>query len=401
MQVAVALDFRRGPYMQLLAKHADVEDTRAVRQPWSEWHQLLVVIALRFFYFVFMSLDKFYVAPPTPTAKLVDTAFLLFPHLTNSSARVLISPHTVEGRPDIKSFGYDLGGSTCACTLQWDKYQYWQRVMYGTKYVSAHVFTVFIGVLILQRWQWVILYKVLNEVLEELMMPIRGRWAYADHIEDMETRYDSLLNDLCLAVVPFVLLGCHFVYVIDLQDPFPDILTCEIKSAKRVVLAFSQYYLVNTYNGIWNKFDGHVIEVFGIGIEIGKVFALSVQFMLLYIIWMLRALPYPKYKQCVLCLSLIWIPFTFYSPVKQPNEQISAILAFALAGIATSIYHYYYTSKNIHVLALMCPVYIMSFVLYASFSYLLYPPADRFYYKRKWCGLGYGGKEDSCSRIRY
>jgi len=272
--------------------------------------------------------------------------------------------------------------------------------MYGTKYVSAHIFTVFLGVLILQRWQWVVLYKVLNEVLEELVMPIRGRWAFDDHIQDMETRYDSLINDLCLAVVPFVFLCCHFVYVIDLEDPFPDTLSYDIKSARRVVLAFTQYFVLNTYNGVWNKFGGHIVEVSGIGVEIGKVFALSVQCMVLYIIWVLRALPFPKYINCVWGLTLIWIPFTFYSPVNQPNEQISAILAFALAGIATSIYHYYYTVKNKYVLALVCPAYIMAFVLYASFSHIVHPPVDRFYYHRRWCGLGYGGKEDSCSSIR-
>jgi len=400
MQAVAALDFRRGPYTQLLAKQGDVEDTLPVRQPWSEWHQFLVLFALMLLISVFQSLDNFYVKPTTPAAKLVDTAVFLFPHLTNSSARVLISPHTIQDRPDIKSFGYDLGGSTCACTLQWDQTQYWQRVMYGTKYVSAHVFTVFLGVLILQRWQWVVLYKVLNEVLEELVMPIRGRWAFDDHIQDMETRYDSLINDLCLAVVPFVILCCHFVYVIDLEDPFPDTLSYDMKSARRVVLAFTQYFVLNTYNGVWNKFDGHIVEVLGIGVEIGKVFALSVQCMVLYIIWVLRALPFPKYINCVWGLTLIWIPFTFYSPVNQPNEQISAILAFALAGIATSIYHYYYTVKNKYVLALVCPAYIMAFVLYASFSHIVHPPVDRFYYHRRWCGLGYGGKEDSCSSIR-
>ena len=173
-----------------------------------------------------------------------------------------------------------------------------------------------------------------------------------------------------------------------------------MKSARRVVLAFSQCFVLNTYNGVWNKFDGHIVEVLGVGVEIGKVFASSVQFMVLYIIWVLRALPFPKYINCVWGLTLIWIPFTFYSPVNQPNEQISAILAFALAGIATSIYHYYYTVKNKYVLALVCPAYIMAFVLYASFSHIVHPPVDRFYYHRRWCGLGYGGKEDSCSSIR-
>jgi len=58
MQVAAALDFRRGPYMQLLAKNGDVEDTRAVRQPWSEWHKVLALVVMIFILIGIVSTGK-------------------------------------------------------------------------------------------------------------------------------------------------------------------------------------------------------------------------------------------------------------------------------------------------------------------------------------------------------
>jgi hypothetical protein len=110
-------------------------------------------------------------------------------------------------RQDIKSFGFDLGGSTCACLLQWDIQQYWQRVFYGKKYVVFHCTTGFFGVLFLHRPQWVLIWKILNEVLEELKNAIVGRWAWTVSVLDMESRYDTLINDILLTAIPFSALG--------------------------------------------------------------------------------------------------------------------------------------------------------------------------------------------------
>jgi hypothetical protein len=44
----------------------------------------------------------------------------LFPHINSSVPRTDHSTLHVPGRADIKSFGFDLGGTPCAGALRWD-----------------------------------------------------------------------------------------------------------------------------------------------------------------------------------------------------------------------------------------------------------------------------------------
>ena len=75
----------------------------------------------------------------TPTAKLIDSANLLFSPISNISHQINLHNDYknqddrlfVHDREDITSFAFDLGGTTCACLLAWDVQQYWQRVFYG------------------------------------------------------------------------------------------------------------------------------------------------------------------------------------------------------------------------------------------------------------------------------
>jgi len=401
MQAVAALDFRRGPYTQLLAKQGDVEDTCAVRQPWSEWHQFIAMIGLTVLLIPIMSTGNFNSIPAAKTGDLIDAATFLFPHISNTTSRDLSSLHTVEGRPDIKSFGYDLGGSTCACTLQWDRSQYWQRVWYGMKYVYAHVFTVFFGVILFQRWKWVLIYKVANECLEELAMPVLGKWAATVAIQDVEPRYDSFVNDLVLAAIPFMGLGCHLLYVVDMPDPFPDGLEYNVKNYKSVSILLFEFWVLITYAVVGGKFGGNTIRVSDIHIDVGKCVVSFLQMMILYFVWFMRALPIKLYYEVLAVALIILCPFVFYSDRVSPNEQIAAVLSFALAGIVTSVYHKCYTNKSRYVLAFALPLYLSAFVLYVSFSSVVSAPQNQFYYKRMWCGIGFGGKQESCSRIRY
>ena len=223
-------------------EHAFYVSEHATR-PWDFWHQFVVLVALYFAFFAFMRLDDFYEYEHTPRDKLVDAAATLFPHLSTSPASSSTLPGAafVEGRPDIKSFGFDLGGSTCACTLQWNGHQYWQRLLYGAKHVCGHIFMAFLGVLICNRWQWVLLYKFLNETLEELDMPVNGVWGRTEPIMNMESRYDSLLNDTLLAAVPFAALCCHLLYVIDMPDSLDNRLNYDLRSCMSLLLVFAQY----------------------------------------------------------------------------------------------------------------------------------------------------------------
>jgi len=64
-----------------------------------------------------------------------------------------------------------------------------------------------------------LLYKFLNEILEELALAVFGRWALVDTVANLEPRYDILIKDCVLVAVPICAVACHFVYAIRLLDP--------------------------------------------------------------------------------------------------------------------------------------------------------------------------------------
>ena len=377
-----------------------------ITRSWGFWYQFVMLAVIYLAVFAFMRLDDFYELEPTPRDTLVDAAATLFPHIAASSASgTLPGAAFVEGRPDIRSFGFDLGGSTCACTLQWNQHQYWQRLLYGAKYVCAHVFTAFLGVLICHRWQWVLLYKFLNEMLEELDMPVNGVWGRSDPIMDMESRYDSLVNDTLLAAVPFAALCCHFLYVIDMPDPLDNRLNYDVQSCMALLLVFAQYYVLNEANGVWTKFGAHYFRVLGIAVDTGKLGGALVQMIILRIIWAMRALPQSMYWKSVVCLSIIWCPFIFHSGEHGVHEQIAAMLSFSVAGFVISGYHLAFTRKNRFILLAMVALYAAAFTVYSVLTFskdaFIAAPANTFYYRQKWCGLGGQGVQDSCKNVRY
>ena len=88
-------------------------------------------------------------APRTPVTALTDAQANLFNRSTALSSTVL---YRVAARTEIHSFAFDLGGTSCACPLQWDRTQYWQRMVYGLKYMTAHCLTAFWAALFFHRW---------------------------------------------------------------------------------------------------------------------------------------------------------------------------------------------------------------------------------------------------------
>jgi len=374
-------------------------------RPWDFWCQFVVLVVVYCTNFAFMRLDDFYELERTPNDKLVDAATTLFPPFTaNTSSSTLPGAVFVEGRPDIRSFGFDLGGSTCACTLQWNQHQYWQRLLYGSKYVCGHIFMAFLGVLICNRWQWVLLYKFLNEILEELDMPINGVWARKDPIMNMESRYDSLVNDTLLAAVPFTALCCHLLYVIDMPDPLDNRLNYDRRSCKTLLLVFAQYYVLNEANGVWAKFGAHYFRVLGIGVDTGKVCSALVQLIILRIIWAMRAFPQSTFWKSAACLCIMWCPFIFYSREEGVHEQIAAMLSFSVAGFVICGYHIAFTRKNRYILLAMVALYTAAFTVYSFLTFgkdaFIAAPTSTFYYRRNWCGLGGEGDQNSCKAVR-
>lgn len=376
----------------------------STKTAWGLWKQFIVTLAVYLFVTQVLLVMSLYEVKATPADELQDAATVLFPHLSSSPARTFQSPYSVKERPDIKSFMFDLGGSTCACTLQWDTNQYWQRVWYGQKFVAAHVQTAFAGPLFVPRWQWIVLHKVLNEVLEELATPIFAEFAACEEPMAMETRYDTLVNDLVFDGIVFIFLCCHLRYVIDLPDIFEGTLQYDVGSLYVVLVAFFQFYTLMQVIVLWKPFNFHNVKVhvFGLSMFVGSVIGLAAQIAYLRLLWLMRAWPTDKWWKVSFCLLLLWSPFTFFKSRATYHEQIAAVLAFSLTGFAISGYQYVYTSKNRSIMLFASVWYVGAFVFYVSMTGgnpVITPPVDKFYSVRKNCGISESPLSDSCLSI--
>ena len=321
----------------------------------------------------------------TPPAELRDAAQLLFPTVNASSPAHKKSAMYIEGREDIRSFGFDLGGSTCACELKWDARQYWQRVFYGTKYVVFHCTTVFFGVLCLQRPQWVILWKVLNEVLEEIGMPLVGKFAWTVSVFNMESRYDTLINDLVLAVVPFSALGLHVVSVLKLADPIQNSAKIDKVYLLQMASIFLQYVMFTQANQrhIWFGLQDWTFGDFVC--KVGKLTSCLLQLVLIWLIFVLNKLSFKSACAITVFVSILWAPF-FVHRVAYSDEQIVAILSFSLTGISVCCYQWY-LGVYPRLLMISLPCYALALWIWWDFESILNSPVDRFYYHAQWCGL--------------
>jgi len=339
----------------------------------------------------------------TPPDKLLDAATVLFPHLSASPPRALQSPYVVGERPDIQSWMFDLGGSTCACTLEWDRTQYWQRLFYGKKYVLAHVMTAFTGPFFVPCWEWNVLYKVLNEVLEELALPVNGKWAGTGVPMDMEARYDSLVNDLVLSGFIFVVLASHAVYVLGLPGIADYNLKWDTQSFKVLFTAFFQYYTLQSVQTLWKNFGmrSFKLHVFGLSYFPGYVVAFIFQIAYLRLLWLMRAWPTDTYNKTVCLLVLLWTPFVFFTDLDNYHEQIRAILSFALTGTAVSAFQCYFKigNQNVMAFASICYGLAMIFYLLLQIGPIVAVPEDQFYGKNHACGISNCSVTDSCQAL--
>jgi len=371
-------------------------------EAWSLKKQLLVTFVV-YLSLIFVKQIKMYKPTNTPPQEFLDAATVLFPHLSNSEPRSLRSPYFVTGRPDIRSFLFDLGGSTCACTLQWDKTQYWQRLFYGQKYVLAHVMTAFTGPFFVPCWEWNTLYKVLNEVLEELQTPIQGKWAGSGKPMDMEPRYDSLVNDLVLGGFVFIMLSSHVFYVLDLPSITDYNLHWDFQSVQTLFTAFFQYYTLQSVQTLWEIFGSRAFQthIFGFWFFPGNLFAFALQAAYLRLLWLMRAWPTDTYTKTVCCLVLLWSPFTFFKDIDNYHEQIQAILSFALTGTVVSAYQCYFHIGNQRILAFASIWYLLAMIFYVSLQVgpSISVPVDQYYTKRLACGISDTRVTDSCQAL--
>jgi hypothetical protein len=301
----------------------------------------------------------------------------------------------VKGREDIQSFAFDLGGSTCACLLQWDIQQYWQRVFYGTKYIVFHCTTSLFGVLCLHRPQWVLIWKIINEVLEELGNATVGNWAWTVSVQNVESRYDTLINDLLLAYVPYSALAMHIVKVLDLDDPIPHSATIDKQYLHQFLRIFAQYIMFNQANQS-NIILGGGRWTFGhYECALGHLLSCTFQVALIWLLEYLNKLQSQQALFISVCIVLIWAPFAVHKVdnALPANEQIDAILSFSLTGIFVCAHTFYDCKKrNIQTLPfwslkIPCVIYTSTLCIYFLFERIVNAPSDRFFYSTRWCGF--------------
>ena len=332
-----------------------------------------------------------------PVTELKDAAHFLFPVLNSSlpARQPSASQIHVKGRDDIQSFAFDLGGSTCACQLQWDIQQYWQRVFYGTKYIVFHCTTSFFGVLCLHRPQWVLIWKVVNEVLEELGNGIVGQWAWTVSVQNVESRYDTLINDLLLAYLPFSALALHIVIVLNLQDPIPLPASITKQYLHQFVLIFAQYIMFNQANQTHNILGDTTWSLFGYELDLGHVLSCTVQIALIFLLVYLKKLQSQQALAISVCTVLIWVPCAFqrFDNNLPANEQINAILSFSLTGLFICAYKFYDCKKHktqalpFWSLTFPCLIYTSTLCIYFAFESIPTAPKDLFFYSSRWCGF--------------
>ena len=104
-------------------------------------------------------------------------------------------------------------------------------------------------------------WKVLNEVLKEVGMPIVRRCAWTVSVFDPESRYDTRINDMLLALVPFSALGLHVVTVLDFPDPIPQVDKNYILQLLLLLLQFNLFNQTNQSNSWFEEDFGLCLSV--------------------------------------------------------------------------------------------------------------------------------------------
>jgi hypothetical protein len=354
--------------------------------------------------------------------ELIDAASRLFPHISDSNynhTQHLQSPLMIKNRPDIQSFGFDLGFSTCACTLQKDQKLYWQRVFYASQYVTAHVMTVFLVTTFTHNIFWSFLWKISNEILEELAIPILGLWAGVESPLDTESRYDSIIKDVLFAVLPFGLLCYHFIFATQqtstisrLQIPLlRDVLNghAHVLVYLQLLHLFLLFYFVNTSNNLFTCWDQNSTHLkWNLFIKLGKLWNFMIQILHLCVVQCINPQFVRNFFVYCICICLMWLPFILH--FNNYDEQIQAMLSFALTGFFVcfyQIYCYYIFDEAMDtygMLVLFSAIVSYGVILVLYFTFPVSRPTDYFFANRGWCGMSSEDPtkktmHDSCSWV--
>jgi len=220
---------------------------------------------------------------------------------------------------------------------------------------------------------------------------------------DLESRYDSLVNDLTLSGFVFIILASHAVYVLGLPSIADYKLQWDIQSCQTLFTAFFQYYTLQSVQTLWENFGMRTLKlhVFGLSYFPGYVVAFICQIAYLRLLWLMRAWPTDAYNKTVFLLVLLWTPFIFFTNVDNYHEQIQAILSFALTGIAVSAFQCFFNIRNQKVMAFSSICYGLAMLFYLSLQFgpIIADPEEQFYSKTRACGISNRSFTDSCQHL--
>jgi len=169
-----------------------------------------------------------------------------------------VFPDAACDTPKGAAFLYDLGGTECACASRWDKGMYWEKVFSGWAFHLPHLSTPMQMQIIIQKWEWTLLWMCFNEIIEEVQLGITGMWGFTyDPFQDMEPRYDSLLRDILICGVPAVLAGMYFIHTTQTYPFFKMPLQIrgsllETGSLQRLILCIFQFLTLERINLMYN-----------------------------------------------------------------------------------------------------------------------------------------------------
>ena len=67
-----------------------------------------------------------------------------------------------------------------------------------------------IAMLVIDRWEYLLIGTFANEIMEETLVAVFGKWGYSfDPPYDLEARYDSLLRDIVMSAGLGTLVGAR------------------------------------------------------------------------------------------------------------------------------------------------------------------------------------------------
>lgn len=85
------------------------------------------------------------------------------------------------------------------------------QTLTGFAFNVPHVVAPFHFYVLIGRWHFIVIAFYINEILEEFILAISGRWGFTlDPAYDLESRYDSLIRD-SFCCVSGLLLAILFV----------------------------------------------------------------------------------------------------------------------------------------------------------------------------------------------